>query len=151
VQGPARPPEGARLEQAVPTPFQYRPCSRRSVARAELAKAVPQRWDLPWALRCWSGARVHAIASKVHASTHRPHESQRSTATAGFSRWQSTSMVMQYFTHFAQQMLSGSKIAARGQAEMHFRQSVHFTGSMAGNMFGSALLMTAMTCKKRAG
>jgi hypothetical protein len=59
-------------------------------------------------------------------------------------------MVMQYFTHFAQQMLSGSKIAPRGHIETHLRQSVHLTGSIVGNVPGSALIMTAMACKERA-
>jgi len=77
-------------------------------------------------------ARIQPMAPVGHALRHRPHESHRSTAIVGFSRRQSTLKVMQYFTHFAQQMLRGSKIASRGQTEIQSRQSVHFVGSMAG-------------------
>jgi len=72
------------------------------------------------------------MAEAGQAGTHKPHASQRSTAIAGFSRLQSVSMVMQYFMHFAQQTLSGSKMASFGQIGMHSRQSVHLSTSMIG-------------------
>jgi hypothetical protein len=60
---------------------------------------------------------------------------------AGFSRLQSTSIVMQYFMHFAQHTLSGSKMASCGQTGMHARQSVHFSGSIPGRSAVGTLVM----------
>jgi hypothetical protein len=81
------------------------------------------------------------MAPVGHTGMHNPQPSQRSTAMAGFSRLQSTSKVMQYFMHFAQHTFSGSKIASRGHAEMHSRQSVHWSASMTGYVEGADLLM----------
>jgi hypothetical protein len=89
------------------------------------------------------------MAPTVHWSMHKPQDVHRSTAMAGFSRRQSTSMVMQYFTHFAQQMLSGSKIAPLGQAGMQSLQWVHLSGSITGHDVGSRLLMSAAVSARR--
>ena len=87
------------------------------------------------------GLAIHSMAPAGQASMHRPQASQRPISIDGFSRWQSTSMVMQYFTHFAQQMLSGSKMAPRGHTGMHRRQSVHLMGSIDGREEGASLLI----------
>jgi hypothetical protein len=117
-----------------------------------LPSVPPSTTTRSWVKGMWNYRRVgiQAIAPTAQATMHRPHALQRSTATAGFSRRQSTSMVMQYFTHFAQQMLSGSKIAPCGHIEIHLRQSVHLRGSIVGNVPRSVSIMTAMVCKKGA-
>jgi hypothetical protein len=70
---------------------------------------------------------------------------------AGFSLLQSVSRVMQYFMHFAQQMLSGSKMASRGHTRIQARQSVHLLASMLGRALGARPRMAvALECNTSA-
>jgi hypothetical protein len=88
------------------------------------------------------GCVLQVMAETGQRGRHSPQPSQRSMAMAGFSRLQSTSMIMQYFMHLAQQTSSGSKMASRGQTEMHSRQSVHLSASMTGSEAAQRPLMT---------